>query len=176
MYSWLWIYIFVNNIPFLITLSRKIIFTATSHLFTKNFRDILQSFWRIYVFCLKCGFKITTVHTDGEFAPEQEIIVEMSSVPMVNLTSANDNFPRIEQIIWLLKERWRETRYSLPFIMLHFILTTNIVLENVNVLIYSTTMAGILTTISPRAIMTSETLIYKRLLAISFGQYFQIKK
>ena len=176
MYSWLWIYIFVNNIPFLITLIRKIIFTATSHLFTNKSRDILKSFWHIYVFCLKCGFKITTVHTDGEFAPEREIIVEMSSGPMVNLTSANNHFPRIEQIIWLLKERRREIRYSIPFMRLHFILTANIVLENVKVLVYSPTMAGILTTISPRAIMTGETLDYKRLLAIPFVQYCQIQK
>ena len=37
-------------------------------------------------------------------------------------------------------------------------------------------MAGISTTISPRAIMTGEILNYNRHVAIPFGQYFQIRK
>ena len=68
---------FVNKIPFLITLSRKIDFTAISHLPTQIARYIFKSFWSIYVLYLKCGFKITTVHSDGKFCPLQEIIAEM---------------------------------------------------------------------------------------------------
>ena len=65
---------FVNNIPFLITLSRKIDFTSVSNFPTQTSRDIFKYFWRIYVFYLKCGFKIMTVHADGEFDPVQELI------------------------------------------------------------------------------------------------------
>ena len=36
-------------------------------------------------------------HADGEFDPLQEIIAEMSSGPMVNLTSANEHVPKIER-------------------------------------------------------------------------------
>ena len=89
MYSWPWIYIFVNKIPFLITLSHKIYFTVTSHFPTQTARDIFNSFWPIYIFYLKRVFKITTVHDDGEFSPVPELIAEMLIVPMVNLTSAN---------------------------------------------------------------------------------------
>ena len=174
MYSWLKIYILVNRIPLLITLSRKIDFISTSHFPTQTARDIFKYFWRIYVFYLKRGFKITTVHADGELAPVQELIVEMSSGPMVNLTSANEHFPEIERRIRVVKERCRSTRNSLPFMRLPLILTINIVLNNVKLLGYSPTTAGILTTISTRAIMTDGTLNYKRHLAIPFGQYLQI--
>ena len=54
------------------------------------------------------------------------------------------------------------------------ILAINIVLNNVNILVYFPTTDGILATISPRAIMTGKTLNYKRHLAIPFGQYCQI--
>ena len=64
----------VNKIPFLITLIRKIEFTATSHFPTQTARYIFKYFWRIYVFYFKRGFKITIVHADGEFYPVQELI------------------------------------------------------------------------------------------------------
>ena len=80
---------FVNNIPFLIILSRKVDFTGTSHLPPQKARDVFKYFWCIYVFYLERGFNIMSFHADGEFDPLQEIIAEMSSGPMVNLTSAN---------------------------------------------------------------------------------------
>ena len=92
---------FVNKIPLLITLSRNIDFTNTSHLPTHKSRDILKSFWRIYAFYLKRGFIITTVPSDGEFDTVQEIIVEKLSELMANLTSAKENSPKIEQLIWM---------------------------------------------------------------------------
>ena len=67
-------YIFVNKIPLLITISRKIDFAATSHFLTKIARNLFKSFWCIYVFYLKRGFKIMTVHADREFAPVRELI------------------------------------------------------------------------------------------------------
>ena len=93
---------------------------------------------------------------------------------MVNLTSANEHVPNIERIIWVVKERCRATRYSLPFMRLPVILTTNIVLNNVNILGYFPTTSEILTNISPRAIMTGDNMNYKRHLSMPFGQYCQI--
>ena len=104
----------------------------------------------------------------------REIIAEMSSGPMVNLVSANENAPKIEQIIWVAKERCRATIYSLPFTRLPAILTINIVLKNVKLLGYLPTTADIMTNISPREIMTGDTLNYKKHLVIPLGQYCQI--
>ena len=103
-----------------------------------------------------------TVHADGEFDPVRELIVEMSSGPMVNLTSNNDHSPKIERRIRVAKERFRATRHSLPLMRLTVILNINIVLNNIKLLGYLTKTADIFTTISPRAIMTSETLNFKR--------------
>ena len=93
---------------------------------------------------------------------------------MDNLMSDNKHIPKIERRILVVKERCRATRHSLPFMRLPVIFTFNILLNNVNILGYSPTTAGISTTISPRAIMTGETLNYKRHMAIPFEQYFQI--
>ena len=53
-------------------------------------------------------------------------------------------------------------------------LTINIIFKSIKLLGYFPTTAGISTTISPREIVTGETLNYKRHLAILFGKYCQI--
>ena len=52
----------------------------------------------------------------------------------------------------------------------------SIVLNNVKLLGYFPTTAGISENISPRLIMTDKTLNYNRHIAIPFGQYFQINE
>ena len=64
--------------------------------------------------------------------------------------------------------------YSLPFMRLTLIFTINIAFKNVKLSGYFPKIAGISTTISPRAVMTGETLNYKKHLAIPFGKYLQI--
>ena len=120
---------FVNKIPFLITLSLKIDFTTTSNFITKTAKYIFKSFWSIYVLDLKRGLKITTFHGDGEFVLVRELIAEISSGPMVNLTSANKHVPWIDWRIHVEKERCRTTRHSLPFMSFPVILNIYIVLK-----------------------------------------------
>ena len=110
------------------------------------------------------------------FSPFQELIAEMSNGLMVNLKSANKNVPQIGRRIWVVKERYRDTRHIIPFTMLPVLLTINIVLNNVKILGYYPTTVGILTTISTREIMTGNTLNYKRNMEITFWQYLQIQE
>ena len=84
-----------------------------------------------------------TFHTDKVFDPVQELIAEISSEPMVNLTSANKHVPKIERIIRVVKERCRATSNNISFMRLPVILTINIVLNNVKLLRYFPTTAGI---------------------------------
>ena len=109
-----------------------------------------------------------TVHADGEFDPVRKPITEMSSGTMVNLPITTEHVPKIEQRIRVVKEMFRATRHSIYFMRLPVILTINIVLNNVKILRYFPTTAGISTTISPRAIIHGDTLNYKRHLAIPF--------
>ena len=59
----------------------------------------------------------------------RELIADMSSGLMVNLTSANGHVPKIEGGIQLVKERCRATRHNIPFTRLPVILNINIVLK-----------------------------------------------
>jgi hypothetical protein len=84
---------FVNKIPFFLTLSRKICFTAVNHLANRKAETIFKAFEEMYRFYLNRGFRITTVHADGEFAPLQAMIQEMPAGPRVNLASSSEACP-----------------------------------------------------------------------------------
>ena len=94
---------FLNKLPLLITLSRKIDFTATTDLPTHKARGIFKAFWRIYVFYLKCGSRITQFNANEEFAPVQKIIGEILSGTMVNLKIVNEHLTWIEIRIRVVK-------------------------------------------------------------------------
>ena len=47
------------------------------------------------MFYLRYGFWISTLHMNGEFAPLQETIKNISGGPIVNLESAIEHLPEI---------------------------------------------------------------------------------
>jgi hypothetical protein len=96
---------FVNNIPFFLTLSRKICFKAVNHLTDRTVPQIFKAFKEMYQYYLQSGFHITTVHADGEFAPLKTLIKAMPGGPMVKLASANKHVTNIERRIRVVKER-----------------------------------------------------------------------
>ena len=98
---------FVNKIPFLLTLSRKICFTTVNHLANRTVPQIFASFKEIYQYYMYRGFRITTVHSDGEFAPLQALVAALPGGPMIKLASANEHIPEIERKIRVVKERCR---------------------------------------------------------------------
>jgi hypothetical protein len=99
---------FVNNIPFFLTISRKILFTAVNNLVGRTVPQIFKAFIEIYQYYLQRGFHITTLHADGKFAPLKYLIESIPGGPMVNLTSDNQHVPEIEQRIRVVKEQCRQ--------------------------------------------------------------------
>ena len=85
--------LFINGIPFFISLSPNITFNVVSHLEYRKSTTTFKSFKEIYMYYLKRGFQITTLHVDGEIAPLQELIQEIPG----GLSSEND--PEIERRI-----------------------------------------------------------------------------
>jgi hypothetical protein len=93
---------------------------------------------------------------------------------MVNLASANEHVPEIERRIRVVKERCRSTRHSLPFQRIPKLLTIHIVLNLVKLLNFFPTKGRISETLSPKTIMSGETLDFKKHLSLQIGQYCQV--
>jgi hypothetical protein len=165
---------FVNKIPFFLTLSRKICFTAVNHLADCTVPQIFKAFKEMYQYYLQRGFHIKTVHADGEFAPLKPLIESMPGGPMVNLASANEHVPEIERRIRVVKERCRATQHSLPFEIIPKLMTIHIVPNVVKLLNFFPTKGGVSDTISPKTIMSGDTLDFKKHLSLQIGQYCQV--
>jgi hypothetical protein len=145
--------LFVNNIPFFLTLSRNICFTAVNHLADRTVPQIFKAFKEMYQYYLHRSFHIKTVHADREFAPLKPLIESMPGGPIVNLASANEHVPEIKRRIRVVKERCGATRHSLPYERIPKLMTIHIVLNVVKLLTFFPTKGGVSDTLSPNTIM-----------------------
>jgi hypothetical protein len=116
------------------------------------------------------------VHADSEFAPLKPLIESILGGPVLNLASANEHMPKIERRIRVVKERCWATRHSLPFERIPKITTVHIVLNVVKILNFFPTKGGVSETLSPKTIMSGETLDYKKHLILQIGQYFKFNE
>ena len=77
----------MNKIPFFLTSSQKIHFTAVNHIANSTLLEIFKSFKELYQYYLHRGFRITTVHADGKFGPLNSLIESLPGGPLINLAA-----------------------------------------------------------------------------------------
>ena len=75
---------------------------------------------------------------------------------MINLESANEHVPEIEQKIRVVKEICCAARHGLPFQRIPKLLNIHIVFQTVKLLNFFPTKGGISDTLSPKTIMSGE--------------------
>ena len=83
----------MNKIPFFLTLSRRIMFTAVHHLANRTVPQTFNAFKEIFTYYLQCGFRITTIGMDGEFAPLKPLVAV--SVGMEAHDALRGSFPSL---------------------------------------------------------------------------------
>ena len=100
----------------------------------------------------------------------------MPGKPSINIKSANENYPEIECQIWVVKEKTRSVRHILTFKNNPKLLTIYIVFAVVRMINYLPVKGGVSVLLSPKTIMSGETLYYKWHLGLKIGKYFQVHK
>jgi hypothetical protein len=104
---------FVNNIPFFVTISRAIKFATSEMIANRKNATILIAIKQVVSAYSKRGFIITHLLMDGEFEPMRGDLAAMRI--NLNTTSNNEHVPEIERHIRTLKERARCVYNTLPF-------------------------------------------------------------
>ena len=104
---------------------------------------IFDDFKAIFRFYLQQGFRIQTVHADGEFGALKDIIQNMLAGPRVNLTSAYKHVPEIERRICVVKEISRIFHHIFPFNRIPKLMSIHAILNIANMLNYFLTKQGI---------------------------------
>ena len=165
---------FVNKIPFFISLSKVIYFTAITHLANRKVETIFMAFKQIYGFYMRRGFRIVMVNADGEFDALKPLIESLPGGPRVNCAAKGEHVPMIERRIRVVKERCRSIRSALPFMCIPFLITVWTVMGVGTMINAFPTKGSISATLSPMTIMSGEVLDYKKQLALQVGSYCQV--
>jgi hypothetical protein len=102
---------FVNGLPFMVSISRKIKFTTVEYLLGRKKNHLVKSIRKIINLYRKRGFTVDTALMDREF----EFL--RADWPELNLstTAASKHVPDVERQIRVLKERSRAIQITLPF-------------------------------------------------------------
>ena len=165
---------FANEMPFFLTLSRKMCFMTINHLADRKVATIFAAFKETCQHCLHQGFCITTLHVDGKFEPLKPVTQALPGRPMANTASANEHIPEIERRVRVVKERSRATRHGLPFSRMPKLVTVFVAFAAAKMLNLFPPKGGVSDILSPRTIMSGETLDCKKHLALRIGQHCQV--
>jgi hypothetical protein len=102
---------FVNKIPFFITVSRGLHFGTVENLLNCQTTTVATALNKVRMIYRRRGFKMAISHADPKFAPLQDTFGDIS----FNLCSQDEHVPKIERYICTIKDRTRSGYNSLPF-------------------------------------------------------------
>ena len=149
---------FVNKIPFLMSISRHLRFGTAQHIKNQQGVTILNGIRAIHQIYLQRGFHIRTAFMDGQFEPLRGNLAELGII--LNTASNDEHVPEIERQIRTVKERTRAIYCTLPFNKM----PRRLIIEMVYAANYWLNMfprkGGVSKTLSPRALLTGQTWSY----------------
>jgi len=162
---------FVNKVAFLITISHGIKFGTVEHIKNRQHDTILNAVKRLKKVYNLQGFQLLHCRADSEFEP---LKTEMAGLGVdLNTASEDEHVPEIERYIRTVKERTRSTYNMLPFPKLPSRMIIEMVKASVMWLNMFPAHNGISDTLSPRNIVTGQSVDYKRHCRIETGAYVQ---
>ena len=143
---------FVNNLPMLVSISRKIKFGTIESIPNRKTHSLVAGIQHIQSLYRQAGFRVRTELMDGEFEPCRDLVGDLGIT--LNITSRNEHVGDIERYIRTIKERMRCIVNTLPFTTL----PPQLVIEMAKNIIFwlnaFPVADGVSTTMSPREIIT----------------------
>lgn len=165
---------FVNKIPFFVTISRNIKFTTIQHLENRTKTSLCAALKCVYDIYKRSGFSISTVLADGEFNQLEIFCIELGLT--LKTTAANEHVPDIERQLRVIKERARAIRCTLPFDRI----PKRVIIEMMSFVVFWLNLIpnknGVSSTLGPRNIVTNTRATFRDHCGIPFGAYAQMHK
>jgi hypothetical protein len=163
---------FVNKIPFFLSISRKIRFITVEVLNNRKQASLIKALRPIYGIYRKQGFRISNILGDSEFeCTRGAVATDLRSE--LNICGEDEHVPDIERCIRTLKERTRCTYNVTPFD--HF--PPRMIIEMVFLSVFWVNAFphkfGVSQTLSPRTIVTGLGIDYDKHCRVEYGQYVQ---
>ena len=162
---------FINKIPFFMTISRNIRFGTSESLFNQSSKTIMAAIKTIKQLYSQRGFRITQMMMDGQFENLRGDLADMQIG--LNTVSNDEHVPDIERHIRTIKERTRSMYNMLPFKKMPQRLTIEMVSASTFWWNSFPPEGGVSDTMSPRAIVTGQEVDYMKHCQLEFGTYVQ---
>ncbi len=103
---------FVDGMPFLLTVSRRIKFVTAEHVPVQMAMNLSKHITQVLEVYGCAGFRVRTILMDGEFEKLKPILPNVEC----NTTAAKDHVSKAEQMIQMVKECTRGLLAMLPFL------------------------------------------------------------
>jgi uncharacterized protein (UPF0332 family) len=162
---------YVNRIPFLVTISKHIKFGTVEVLPNRSNKTLLAGLKNVFRLYRQRGFQVTVVEADPEFAPMKDAIAGDDGLRAhLNCCSEDEHVPPIERRIRTIKERVRCIVNTVPFTYWPRTLVTQLVGACVYWLNVFPPKDGLHRTLSPRALVTGADISYTQC-QLPFGTY-----
>ena len=145
-------FFFVQGIPFIHTISRKLKFRTISHVPDRSKDTILKETLLAITLYRTRGFDIVDIQADMEFACIQHNVLPTQ----FNITPRDAHVGEVERSIRTIKERVRADIHDMPFKRLPKLIIVELVRRAVQVLNQFPALDGVSDTLSPLNIMTGK--------------------
>jgi hypothetical protein len=164
---------FVNKLPFFVTISRHIKFSTAEFLPNQKTVSLVGAIKRLHQIYAKRGFQLTILLMDGQFNKDN-LDGEIAQLGItLNTVSADEHVPEIERHIRTIKERARSVINMLPFegyparMIIELIYYCGFWLNSFPA------NGGISDVLSPRSIILGTTIDYTQHCKLEYGTYVQ---
>jgi hypothetical protein len=141
-------FMFINGIPFLVTISKGIKFGTITHIQNQKLDTIRIALERISSMYSACGSCVTLIKADNEFECMRQSLQSINVG--LNVTAQDEHVPEVKRYIETIKERTRATYAMLPYQHLPGRLTVELVMSQVYWLNSFPANDGVSNHLSPR--------------------------
>ena len=162
----------VNGVKFFVSISQHLKLGVIDDIPDKKQASVMKAFKSTAAVYTGGGFKVEHAVMDGEFKYLEEDLKTSLQINL-NTTSRAEHEGVIERYIRVVKERMRSTMNVLPFKHLPPTMVIELAKREVFWLNSFPKQGGISSTLSPRTIVTGNTISYNRHCTYDFGEYVQ---
>jgi hypothetical protein len=162
---------YINRVPMVVTFSRNIRFTTVQAIPNRTSAVLLNSIKSVIAIYQRGGFRVRLALMDGEFASMNGAMADLGV--SLNTTAEDEHVGEIERFIRVIKERVRAMYNTLPFQHV----PARLVIEMAEAAVFWLNAfpheRGVSRSLSPRTIVTGQTVDFVKHCKFEFGQYVQ---
>ena len=162
---------FINNIPFLHTISRRFMFRTIEELKGRSYKYILLGLQNVINLYESRGLTVSHVHADYEFES-----VRLSLLPTeLQVVGQGDHVPEIERSVRTLKDDFRTIVHALPYTYFTRLMIRSLLLHVVRLRNIFPNKNGISDVLSPSTLVTGSGRPNLHDFSLEFGTYVIVK-